>query len=53
MGTLDAPDNVVGMSLDTALGTALGAVLSLVLFGISYRQTVGARRERIRGALAP
>jgi len=38
------------MSLDTALGTALGAVLSLALFAFSYRQTVGARRERIRGA---
>jgi len=38
------------MSLDTALGTALGAVLSLALFAFSYRQTVGARRERIRSA---
>jgi hypothetical protein len=38
------------MSLDTALGTALGAVLSLALFAFSYRQTVGARRERVRSA---
>jgi hypothetical protein len=30
------------------LGTALGALLSLVLFGISYRQTIGARKERAR-----
>jgi hypothetical protein len=33
-----------------SLGTLLGAALSLILFGISYRQTIGARKERARNA---
>jgi hypothetical protein len=35
-----------------SLGTLLGAALSLILFGISYRQTIGARKERARNANA-
>jgi hypothetical protein len=35
-----------------SMGTLLGAALSLILFGISYRQTIGARKERARNANA-
>jgi HJR/Mrr/RecB family endonuclease len=35
--------------IDSALGVA-GIVVSVILFLIGYRQTVGARRERIRSA---